>query len=79
MDSRLIEDRMKLLSPDVREVVILKVWGGLTFDEIATVTGSPATTSFRRYRDGLKELRRSVSPGRKSESGVQSEIRARGA
>jgi len=41
-----------------REVVTLKVWGGLTFAEIAEALEIPANTAASRYRYGLIELRK---------------------
>ncbi len=40
-----------------REVVMLKVWGGLTFAEIAEMLGIPRATAASRYRYALDELR----------------------
>jgi RNA polymerase sigma-70 factor (ECF subfamily) len=45
--------------PDIyREVVTLKVWGELTFAEIAESLDIPANTAASRYRYGLEELRK---------------------
>ena len=55
---RLIQCAMSRLSDNFREVVILKVWGGLTFAEIAVSLGIPANTASSRYRYALEELRR---------------------
>ena len=41
-----------------REVVTLKVWGELTFAEIAETLNIPQNTAASRYRYGLAELRR---------------------
>ena len=49
---------MSRMSENFREVVTLKVWGGLTFAEIATTLGIPANTASSRYRYGIEELRR---------------------
>jgi len=38
----------------------LKVWGGLTFQQIAEVTGVPLNTAASRYRYALDELRQSL-------------------
>jgi RNA polymerase sigma-70 factor (ECF subfamily) len=54
---RLLEDAVKSLQPNYREVVTLKVWGGLTFQEIAEATGVPLNTAASRYRYALEELR----------------------
>ena len=40
-----------------REIVIARIWGGLTFDEIATLTGDSRTTVHRRYGEALETLR----------------------
>jgi len=56
--ARLIQDAMTQLPDIYREVITLKVWGGLTFAEIAELLGLPANTAASRYRYGLAELRR---------------------
>jgi RNA polymerase sigma-70 factor (ECF subfamily) len=40
-----------------REVVLLKVYEGLTFEEIAEITGSARDTGASRYRYAMKKLR----------------------
>jgi RNA polymerase sigma-70 factor, ECF subfamily len=55
---QLIQSAMRQLSIDQREVVTLKVWGGLTFAEIAQALEIPANTAASRYRYGIEELRR---------------------
>jgi RNA polymerase sigma-70 factor (ECF subfamily) len=45
--------------PDIyREVITLKIWGELTFAEIAQALEIPANTAASRYRYGLVELRK---------------------
>jgi len=56
--SQLIRGAMSRLPDIYREVITLKVWGGLTFTEIADALGIPANTAASRYRYGLTELRR---------------------
>lgn len=58
--NRLIEEAMRKLQPNYREVVTLKAWGGLTFAEIAEALEIPANTAASRYRYGLEELRRAL-------------------
>lgn len=43
-----------------REVVMLKVWGGLTFAEIAEMLGIPRATAASRYRGALDGLRKQL-------------------
>jgi RNA polymerase sigma-70 factor, ECF subfamily len=40
-----------------REVVVMKVWGGLSFPQIAAALGIPANTAASRYRYALARLR----------------------
>jgi RNA polymerase sigma factor (sigma-70 family) len=58
--SQLIEEAMRKLQANYREVVTLKTWGGLTFAEIAAALEIPANTAASRYRYGLEELRRAL-------------------
>lgn len=46
-----------------REVVALKIDGGLTFAEIATVIGTSANTAASRYRYALDKLRTALAAG----------------
>jgi RNA polymerase sigma-70 factor (ECF subfamily) len=54
---RLLEDAVMKLTPIHREVVTLKVWGGLTFQEIADALAVPLNTAASRYRSALEQLR----------------------
>jgi RNA polymerase sigma-70 factor (ECF subfamily) len=45
------------LSPELREVVELKIHAGLTFREISEVTGMPQGTAATRYRSALETMR----------------------
>jgi RNA polymerase sigma-70 factor (ECF subfamily) len=54
----LIQKAMGNLTVNYRDVVTLKVWGGLTFGEIAQALDIPANTAASRYRYGLIELRK---------------------
>jgi RNA polymerase sigma-70 factor (ECF subfamily) len=54
----LVQGAMSRLPDMYREVITLKVWGELTFAEIADALGIPANTAASRYRYGLAELRK---------------------
>ncbi len=54
----LLQDAMSKIVEIYRDVVILKVWGELTFAEIAEALEIPVNTAASRYRYGLAELRR---------------------
>jgi RNA polymerase sigma-70 factor (ECF subfamily) len=53
----LVAGALSNLPPNEREVIELKIYAGLTFREIAEVTGSPQGTVATRYRAGLGHLR----------------------
>ena len=50
------------LPPDQRAVVHLKLWEGLTFEQIATALDVPLNTAASRYRYGLDKLRARLRP-----------------
>ncbi len=56
-DSRVVQAAMAQLPADQREVLTLKIWGELTFREIAETLGEPLNTVASRYRYALKMLR----------------------
>lgn len=50
-------ERLKNLSPDAKQIVLLRVWGGLSFEEIADVVETSKSSVFREYRRALETLR----------------------
>jgi len=57
-DERLaLERALRLLPPEQREVVHLKVFEGMTFQEIADMTGESINTVASRYRYAIDKLR----------------------
>jgi RNA polymerase sigma-70 factor (ECF subfamily) len=55
-DALLLREKIKDLSPKLREVVIMKFWGGLTFQQIAETLAISANTAASRYRYALEQL-----------------------
>ena len=45
------------LPVETREIIVAHIWGGLTFEQIATAVDSSAATCYRRYAAGLDVLR----------------------
>lgn len=56
--ARLLQEALARLPGDQRDVVTLKIWGGLTFAEIAATLDISANTAASRYRYALEELRK---------------------
>ncbi|MFI5183914.1 MAG: RNA polymerase sigma factor [Vicinamibacteria bacterium] len=57
-----LERALLELPEEQREIVILKVWGGLTFEEAANIAGVPPNTAASRYRYALAKLRERLEP-----------------
>jgi len=55
-----IRDALDSLPAEQREVVTLKVYDKLTFEEIGCAVGASANTVARRYRYALQKLRRKL-------------------
>lgn len=53
---------MESLPHEQRTVVHLKLWEGLTFEEIAETQGIPLNTAASRYRYGIDKLRTLLRP-----------------
>lgn len=59
----MIDEALKALPTEQREVVYLKVFEGLTFQEIADRCDVSINTAGSRYRYAMQSLRRALSPG----------------
>jgi RNA polymerase sigma factor (sigma-70 family) len=52
---------LESLPASEREVIVLRLWGALSFDEIAELIGASTSTAHRRYEHGLRMLRENWS------------------
>src|SRR5262249_2753671 len=48
------------LSVEQREVIVARLWGNLSFEQIAEVAGCSASTAFRRFNAGIEFLRKEL-------------------
>jgi RNA polymerase sigma-70 factor (ECF subfamily) len=63
-DSLLAKEAAEMLDElpsNRREIVVLRIWNGLSFDEIAELTDTPKSSVFRIYSETLQELRKKLS------------------
>ncbi|WP_020468116.1 RNA polymerase sigma factor [Zavarzinella formosa] len=58
LDATAASEALTKLPLDQREVIVAHLWGGLTFEQIAELTGGSAATAWRRYSAGLVSLRK---------------------
>jgi RNA polymerase sigma factor (sigma-70 family) len=58
LDSQTATEALDQLQPDEREVVIARLWGGLTFTQIAEINETSASGVHRKYQNALQKLRK---------------------
>ena len=56
-----IEEALQRIPPEQREVLVLKIWGELTFGQIATELELSPNTAASRYRYALAALRQELT------------------
>ncbi len=59
----LLEQALARVSIAQREVLVLKIWRGLTFPQIAAALDIPVDTAASRYRYALAAMRRHLTEG----------------
>jgi RNA polymerase sigma-70 factor (ECF subfamily) len=57
LDAETASRAMQALPVEEREVVVAHLWGGLTFEQIGTLTETSSSTAHRRYLAALSALR----------------------
>ena len=56
LDAREATRLLAELPLEQREVIVARLWGGLTLEEVAALAGCSVATAHRRYQAGLAEL-----------------------
>ncbi len=57
LDAQAAAEALTTLPPEQRETVVAKLWGGLSFEQIAELTQTSSSTAHRRYQAALTALR----------------------
>lgn len=60
IDAQLAAELIRDLPAEQRESLVLRIWGGLTLSEISAITGSPVSTVFHHYQQGLRAVRKQM-------------------
>jgi RNA polymerase sigma factor (sigma-70 family) len=60
LDAAAAQSCLAGLPAPLREVVVLRIWAGMSFAEIAETTGLPVSTVFDHYRRGLAAVRQAM-------------------
>ena len=64
-----LQSALKDLPEEQREVILLHVWGEMSFEETAAALGISPNTAASRYRYGLSKLREQFQVGARSKHG----------
>jgi RNA polymerase sigma-70 factor, ECF subfamily len=64
-----LQSSLRELPDEQREIILLHVWGEMSFDEAAAVLGISPNTAASRYRYGLSKLREQFQVGAGSKHG----------
>jgi RNA polymerase sigma factor (sigma-70 family) len=57
LDAQAAGEALQELDSEQSEVVVARLWGGLSFEQIAALTETSISTAHRRYEAGLQQLR----------------------
>jgi RNA polymerase sigma-70 factor (ECF subfamily) len=57
LDAQAATRALRELSAAHREVIVARLWGGLSFEQISELVGASVSTAHRRYFEGLSHLR----------------------
>lgn len=60
LDAEEVAAKLAALPLEQRETIVARIWGDLSFEEIATLLGTSSSTAHRRYVEGLQTLKKMV-------------------
>lgn len=53
---------LDLMSPEDRELIVLRIWSGLTWEQVADLVGKSSSSAHRSYVAALKNLKEILEP-----------------
>lgn len=62
IDAEALAAALQELAAEQREVIVARIWGGLSFEQIGTLVGASTSAAHRRYEAGLRALRERWKP-----------------
>ena len=60
LDARQAAEALRDLAPDQAGLVVMRIWGQMTFPQMAQVTGQSVSSVFSQYTAALERLRRKL-------------------
>lgn len=64
MDAALAVQWIERLPDIQRQIVTARIWGELTFEQIADVVDRPTATAYRLFHEALQTMRQQMEPSR---------------
>jgi RNA polymerase sigma-70 factor (ECF subfamily) len=52
-----VQEALQKIQPEMRDIILLKIWGEMTYSEIGKSLGLSTATAHRRYEEALAQLR----------------------
>ena len=62
LETASVEAALQKLPEQNREIVVARIWGGLSFEQIAELTNLSSSSAHRHYRASLEELKQYLEP-----------------
>ncbi|MCA9137161.1 MAG: sigma-70 family RNA polymerase sigma factor [Planctomycetales bacterium] len=62
MDAKQITHALKKIDADQRQVVVMHLWGELSFDKIAEIMGCSRSTAHRTFQSAIHTMRQMFNP-----------------
>ena len=60
LDAESAQKALAALEADLREIVLLRIWGQMTLKEIGAVLAQPVSTVFNKYQSAMETLRKQM-------------------
>lgn len=60
LDAQAAQEALKQLPPEQSELVVMRIWGQMTYEQMAEVAGEPLSTVHGRYVAAIESLRRKM-------------------
>lgn len=60
IDSQSLQEALEKLSPELREIVLLRIWGELGYEQIARIAQVSVGTAHQRFAKAINALRQSL-------------------
>jgi RNA polymerase sigma factor (sigma-70 family) len=62
VDALAVVEALDRLAAEERELVVMRIWGGLSYEEIATALSTSSSSAHRTFQRALEKLREILEP-----------------